>query len=993
VLVTTHRDEARTADVSAPRFVGRDRELATIVAALSGPPAVVLVEGEAGIGKTRMIQELTGSMEARALPVLVVTCPPYREPSTLAPVVDALRHACDRVDRLPLTGLAGALRPLFPEWTDMLPQPPEPLEDAKASRHRLFRALAELLSCLRTAVLVVEDVHWADEVTLELLLFLASRQPAHGPGLVVSYRPEDVPDASLLLRLSSRLPAGAAKTRIELASLDLTGTTDLISSMLEGEPVSEGFARLVHERTGGVPLVVEESVRLLRDRADLVWVDGEWVRHGAADLQVPPTVRDATLERLHRLSRPARRVLEAVAVLADAAGEAVVSAVAGLPGGRARRGLSEAATSGLLREDGRGRVAFRHALMGRAVYESIPDPARRALHGRAGSALEATSPVPVVPLTRHFREAGDIPSWARYAETAAERASSSGDQTSAAVLLNDLLTGARLPGATRARLAGALAHTVLTRPEAVDDLHRRVVGTLRAVLDSGELTPEQQAEIRNPLGRLLMVLGEFEAAHTELKRAVRHLGHDPVGAARAMTYLGWPVTGPWPASTHLRWLRRAAGMEAGIGSPVSRMALAGDRAAALLVLGEDAAWEVAGKLPTAGGSSAERRQVARIHANVGAGALAWGRYTEARDHLGVALPLADSEGLVGLRYSIQLSYAYLDWFTGAWDGLAERVAALADADRDRPMVYLGTLRLAALLRAARGECRAADAGLRAALGEAIRLGALDETMEPAAALGRLRLAEGQAAQALEVTAGPVRTVAAKSIWLWGAEVVPVRVDALIATGQVAQAGELVSRFARGLAGRDPPAARASLAACRAALLAAGGDHARAAAGFAEAARRWEALPRPYGAVLARERQAGSLVAGGRAQPGLALLSTVHGSLTRLGASGDADRVARQLHRHGVEVPRAWRRGRRGYGGRLSPRELEVVRLLVAGRTNREIAQELSKSPRTVDGQIRSAMRKLNASSRTTLAVTAVEAGVVASAAAAGRSGPPAPAKL
>jgi tetratricopeptide (TPR) repeat protein len=588
----------------------------------------------------------------------------------------------------------------------MLPQPPEPLEDAKASRHRLFRALAELLSCLRTAV-----------------------------------------------------------------------------------------------------LVVEESVRLLRDRADLVWVDGGWVRHGAADLQVPPTVRDAMLERLHRLSRPARRVLEAVAVLADAAEEAVVGAVAGLPGGQARRGLSEAATSGLLREDGRGRVAFRHALMGRAVYESIPDPARRALHGRAGSALEATSPVPVVPLTRHFREAGDIPSWARYAEAAAERASSSGDQTSAAVLLNDLLTGARLPGATRARLAGALAHTVLTRPEAVDDLHRRVVGSLRAVLDSGELTPEQQAEIRNPLGRLLMVLGEFQAAHTELKRAVRHLGHDPVGAAWAMTYLGWPVTGPWPASTHLRWLRRAAGMEAGIGY----------RAAALLVLGEDAGWEVAGKLPTAGGSSAERRQVARIHANVGAGALAWGRYAEARDHLGVALPLADSEGLVGLRYSIQLSYAYLDWFTGAWDGLAERVAALADADRDRPW--------STWARSGWPRCSGPPAGSAArptpaCAPRSVRRSGWARWTRPWSrprALGRLRLAEGRAAQALEVTAGPVRTVAAKSIWLWGAEVVPVRVDALIATGQVARAGELVSRFARGLAGRAP-AARASLAACRAALL-------------------------------------------------------------------------------------------------------------------------------------------------------------------------------
>jgi DNA-binding NarL/FixJ family response regulator len=108
-----------------------------------------------------------------------------------------------------------------------------------------------------------------------------------------------------------------------------------------------------------------------------------------------------------------------------------------------------------------------------------------------------------------------------------------------------------------------------------------------------------------------------------------------------------------------------------------------------------------------------------------------------------------------------------------------------------------------------------------------------------------------------------------------------------------------------------------------------------------------------------------------------VLTEVFRGLTAQGAVADADRVARLLRQRGVKAPRVWRGGRRGYGDRLSPRELEVVRLVVTGLTNREIAEALQRSPKTVDTQLNSAMRKLGVSSRTALAVNAVEAGLVA----------------
>lgn len=957
--------------LAAPDFVGRAHEMKLLAQALTGEPAAVLIEGEAGVGKSRLIREYLATAPLRTL---VASCPPYREPSTLAPIVDVLRQSRDTISTLPLTGLAGALRPLFPEWAADLPPAPEQLDDARASRHRLYRALSELIHTLGVDALVVEDVHWADDATLEFLLFLVSRQHAQPVSIVVTHRPEEVTDGSLVRRLSAHLPAGTTHLRITLTPLDQDNTAGMISSMLGGESVTDAFAAYMHAHTDGIPLAVEESMRLLGDRAHVIRRRGAWFRRSLAELQVPPTVRDTTLERTHRLSSTAQRVLFAVAVL-GAADHALVSKVADVDADEVREGLVDGFDHGLLAEPERGRVTFRHALMGRAVYEAIPEPNRRHLHQAAGRALECAHPQPLAQLAHHFREAGETTQWATYAERTAERATASGDHTTAVAALHDLLSALDLPAQTRARVARMVGTAALARSDAVDDLHHRVVQTLREVLDFPGLSPRERAEIRNPLGRLLIVQGDAEAALHELEQAVEHLDHDPVGAARAMTYLGWAFAGPWPASTHRRWLRRAADVSTGVRSPIDRMSLDGDRAAALLMLGDESAWQLVAGLPTAADTATGRRKVARINANVGKGALLWGRYAEATHHLTTALTLAESEQVARLRVSIEVARADLDWFTGRWDGLAERVAELAETDRERTLVYLATVRLAARLDAATGDQQTAEEKFRLVLEEAGRLGAFDDTMEPSASLARQLLREGRVGEALEVTEQPIGMISTKGTWVWATSLAPARVEALLAAARSDDAARLVSSFARGLRSRRAPAPRAALAVCRALVIAAHGDHARAAAAFGRAARAWDALPHPYDALLTRERQASAWLTAGRQEHALGLLSEVRAGLERLGAVGDAERVAGLLRDRGARQSR-WRGGRRGYGEQLSPREIEVVRLVVAGKTNREIAQQLSKSPRTVEGQVHSAMAKLDASSRTTLAVAAVKAGVV-----------------
>ncbi|MEU9380557.1 hypothetical protein AB0D38_06015 [Streptomyces sp. NPDC048279] len=236
-------------------------------------------------------------------------------------MVDAVRDGADNVAGLGLSGVGGALRPLFPEWADDLPPAPEALE----------------------------DVHWADEATLEFLLFLVSRRP-QPVSIVLTFRRDEVPSASLLLRLSSRLPSDAHLVRLTPRSLDVAQTASFVSSMLAGEHVSNEFAAFLNARTEGVPLAVEESVRLMHDRADLVRRDGSWARRRPERIEVPPTIRDAVLERVQRLGPDTRTVLYAAAVLSGPADCTTLLAVTGLPEERFAAQAAEALGSGLLRE-------------------------------------------------------------------------------------------------------------------------------------------------------------------------------------------------------------------------------------------------------------------------------------------------------------------------------------------------------------------------------------------------------------------------------------------------------------------------------------------------------------------------------------------------------------------------------------------------------------------------------------------------------------------
>jgi DNA-binding CsgD family transcriptional regulator len=951
--------------VGTPEFTGRDEELGALARALAAPGAVVLVEGELGIGKSRLVSEYLASEAGRLARPVVACCPPFRQPQTLGPVAEALRLAVTDIQGLGLSGLAGALRPLFPEWAPVLPAAPEPAEDATAARGRLFRALAELLGCLQTGLLVVEDAHWADEATLEFLLFLASRRPAGAPapGLLVTVRPEDVPAGSLLPRLA-RLAVGGRGLRLALGSLSQAGTTALVASMLGTGQLTESFTAFLHEVAGGVPLAVEESVRLLAARADLTRRDGRWVRRRLARLAVPPTIRDSVLERYARLSPGAQEVLSAAAVLAEPAREDTITVVAGLDPDRARSGISEALRCALVAEDERGLVSFRHALGCRAVYEAIAGKARRLLHRRAGQAL-AELGAPAATLARHFREAADTAAWLRHAEEAADLSHAAGDQAASATLLAGLVTGAGLAPAETARLMDKIV--LLALPD--ESQLAALAAALRGQLGTDGLAPGEEASLRFQLGRLLKAMNEADSSQAELRRAVTGLPPGSLHAARAMMLLGWPEGSACSAREHLRWLRRAEASAADI-PPQERLRLTIDRVSALLFLGEEAGWEQAAQIPWQPRTPSERLQVTRAYSNFGEAAMLWGRHAEARRNLEHAAGLADRHGYIHLQERTAASLAHLDWLTGAWPGLAQRAASMADETLWAP-ARLEAMLVSGLAAAAIGERDRAVTLLERFCHQVQRRGDVQYLMEPSAALARLHLAAGEVTEALRVTDEPVTLAARKGTWLCAGDLVPARVAVLAAAGRAEEAASLAEAFARGLRGRTAPAPAAGLILCRAILAESRGQQASAAGLFGRAAAAWQELPRPYDALLASQRRASCLLGIGQRGPGLRLLTETADGLRRLGALGDASQAEKML----AELARP-ARGRPGYGDRLSPREREVVRLVVGGQTNREIAETLVLSRQTVAGHLHSAMRKLRVTSRTALAVTAVEGDLV-----------------
>lgn len=947
------------ARISSPTLIGRNEQLERALAVASVPPSLLIIEGEAGVGKTRLVAELLSRSETAGMNRLVGACVHLREPVPLAPVAEALR----RSDELPLTALsplAGAIRDLLPELSDRLPPPLESTGEPAEDRFRLFSALSELLDAMGPTILAMEDLHWADESTLDFLTLLMAAWPPR-LGLVLTVRADELPEKSKLRQVIARPPYGLSVDRVQLDPLDTTETGRLAAAIVGVEDVSEEFALYLHERTAGLPFAVEELVQLMLERRDLSRGETGWVRKPLDRLEVPAAVRDLVLGRFGRLSANARLLVQTAAALGIDTDEETMFSVSELGEEEASWSLGEALRTGLLMERD-GRFRFRHSLARQAIHDDIVEPQRRRLHLRCALLYEGSSPKPLAKLAYHYREAGRAPDFVRCASEAAAVASGAGDHQLAFDLLRDALATPEADGEQRHELAvrlGEAALACLACEEAIP--------IIRSVLEQGGWSEHAEGLLRIQLARLLHEVGDMQPAKAECERAFPLLAdRAPDLGARVAAMFAVP---PLPETTrgdHLMWLTRAESLAPACREIATQLSLRFDALVVRRHLGEPVPPNAFEALPRSSTDARELYEIVRGFSNLAFASLDTGHDQEAAAAVDVGLALCGSNER--FRRSLIASQLRLDLLGGRWKGLEVRIRQALAATPGYMSEHLELELILAQLLLARGRVRESGQLFEAVHAAALEGDIIQVLAASANGLASVRSSSDRRDEAIGLLRSVWDVLSANDLLLWSSPIAPALVMGLVDQGEIAEARSLVEDLGV-VADLDAPAVAAAHAASEAILLSVEAN-AQADRGFEAAVRAWKEMPRPYEASLVEEAWASR-----RAADRVVHLTAALEGFERIGATWDATRVARSLRVAGAPVYRG-RRGRKSYGRRLSPRELEVVELIGLGCTNEEIARRLFVSPKTVERHVQNAMRKTSTSSRAALAV-AVSSGEAA----------------
>ncbi|GGK00200.1 LuxR family transcriptional regulator [Pilimelia anulata] len=931
--------------VRAPALVGRAAELRALRTAAAAPPAVILLAGEAGVGKTRLVLELLDHPDLAGAAVLAGACHPAREPYPYGAIVDALRGAGAALDPAGLTPAAAVLRDLVPELSPHLPDGP-----GGRDRHRVLRAAREVLAACGRALLVVEDLHWADEGTRELLRFVAA-DPPPGLTLLLTHRPGGLP-----LGGAYRPRPGVRSLPLALAPLTPDGVRELAAGLLGGAGVSAGFADRLHERTAGIPFVVEEALRSLPDPAAAARADGAAARRLLAGAAVPVLLREAMAERLGAAPAAAGRLAGAAAVLGVPAPAERLAVLVDLPPAEAPAAVAGALAHDLLVDRPDGLLDFRHALAREAARAALTGPERRHLHGRAADLLAADEPRPLVPLAEHSRLAGRRADWLRYGVAAADRAAARTDATTAADLLHRLLAEPGLPPADLDRLAVRVGRVAQYNTDQRDSL-----AVLAALLRDPRLSAGARAHLRLFHGLLLFRQpGAARAARAELERAADELADRPDLAARAVVVLASPVDAITPLAELAAWTARADAHLAAAADEEQRHSLRASTLSSRILVGDPAAYAEAVALRPAVTAMPARREVSRMYYNVADACANIGRFARARTLLRTGADWARGADIPFDHLNAVSIEMRLDWFAGRWAGLARRAADLADEHRD-------VRQLASELRLVAGWLATVTGAADEAVAHFTAVGAADpaEAIAPVAlsaiaGLIRVRLAAGDATPAAADADRGAALLRHKGVWAWAGELLPAALAAQLAADRPETAARLLADAERGARTVAAPLVTAALAAGRGQLAAHRGDAAGAAAHFRTARTAYRDLGCPYYAALTAEWAATAAAPADTAAASYALAELVD-THTALGAPVDAARCGAALRTLRAAEPGG--RGRPGHGWALSPREVAVARLLTAGRSNRGIAAELYVSPRTAELHVGRVLHKLGVDSR------------------------------
>ncbi|MET3564623.1 DNA-binding CsgD family transcriptional regulator [Leifsonia sp. 563] len=970
------------APASSPTLIGRESDLVALRDALrdaqEGEPQAVVIGGEAGIGKTRLLEEFLSAQESTAT-VLLGRCVDLGDDAApYAPFAAVLRRLIQTVGLervLDATGSgAGVLSALLPELADESAVPPR----TGAERlYELVTVLLEKISGDRPVILAIEDVQWADRSTLELLRFIVRMAEGGRLLVVLTYRSDEVPRGHVLRSWLPELERTRRVTRWELSRLGPEQVAELVAELLGRMPDDPSLAR-VTELSEGVPFFVEE----------LVCIDG---LQSGDDL--PETLRELVLARFERLSDPAQRLLRVLAAGGVCVTHELLAAVFEGTPDELDAGAREAVVANLLSADST-EYAFRHALVREAIHADLLPGERTRFHARYAEALEQSPQRSAVQLSSHWLAAHDVRRAFLASLEAMEEAKRSYAYATAAAMGDRVLElWDRIPDAET--LSGRDRASVIARTASAlrnaGNNERALALVESALAEADDLAPSRRARLLRDKGQYLANLNRPGSAEL-LEEALALVPPEAVSPGdplrpHLLTELAAQrmLAGLFDIAIETA---RAAIAEAEAAAPSMRSVAHNILAASLVECGRIdegfAEFEIAGRLAVGDAGATLRYAVNASDAlnSVGQYAeavrLAESGVAQARERgvertSGVWLAANTAEPLIALG-----QYERAEEMLRIALGFDDRTGVTAQLQRARLWVWHGEpQRAEALLRRLRTPLRAL-----AELEQQTRLSLARVSAEVAIALGDYDRAW---AETRGIGSLPFRSLPGYDL--------PVLASASRALAELAVRGDGIPGSTAGAAGDDDgaldvlaeaarleatldrlrswptatawaPLVEAELATARAAV----SDTADRAGRYADALAAWEraivaaedavapAHLRPYAllrgarvALAAGERsRADALVAEGRqAAAGHGIPLLVH--------------VADALAEHPVGRPAAVATA---HGQPLTEREEQVLALIEQGLSNKQIGERLYISAKTASVHVSSILRKTGASSRT-----------------------------
>ncbi|HWE62441.1 MAG TPA: tetratricopeptide repeat protein, partial [Chloroflexota bacterium] len=589
----TRLSAAPTPDAAPPRrdaqpLVGRVAELAqlrsALLAAREGQGRVVLIRGAAGIGKTRLLEEIATIAEMSGFIVIVGRAAEGEQELPYAPIVEALRTYIRTRPPAALRRLlagAEALVGLLPELAggDLGLAAPAPLENEGAERLRLWMAVRTLLAAItagRPLLLAIEDLHWIDEASLGLLSFLMRR--SHDLRLLLAATTRDVAEGEdpvqSLVREGRR--AGIMEI-VEVAGLSPAEVGALAGHALGGQLTGAQITTL-HAQCAGNPLFILELLTLVRGDAVADSAEHDLAAVLTGDTPLPLTIRQVLGQRLDHVSPVCRVLLQTGAVIGDRFDRDLLASMLEQDVAIFEAALDEALAAGLLRESASSEgveYELAHALLRQALYMELPPTQRPRLHARIATALAERASdhrgTAAELIASHFARSHDHLAAAQWLERAGDHAAALHARTEA--LAHYSMARERLERrvgrgqndasrrAARARLSGKLGNLCLLDGEyaraqehfacarsLADDASQRAAlwhkegltwekrgefSRALAAFDAAEREGGSQAELELSRGASYRSRGEHEAAAAAALRALGALQHQPEGLPMA----------------------------------------------------------------------------------------------------------------------------------------------------------------------------------------------------------------------------------------------------------------------------------------------------------------------------------------------------------------------------------------------------------------------------------------------------------------------------